>query len=335
MSLSKQLARKFAFPILNAIGFDKIIRNRSKHSRLVLMFHGVSSKDTTWFSPRHMEVHQFEQLMVYLKNNFTILTAKEMAAEKLEEKSEQKKKSICITFDDGYWNNLTIVLPILEKYSIPATFFISTICPYNPKEWTLWADAVSALQKVGHNHLLEIKGLSFTNGVAANGKTVVEAIKELSCQERDTLLQGWYEKYKLEELLLKMDKEIWQMMNIEELKRFAKSPMVAIGSHGHMHYNLGKISHEEALADVEMSKALLEEWLGERIDQIAFPDGSYTEQLKDSLFEKGIKHQYAVNYNSDSERSDRKIIDRFGVSSTTTLHANIFHINKAFQKHGF
>ena len=35
-------------------------------------------------------------------------------------------KNISITFDDGYFDNFEIAMPILEKYSIPATVFINS-----------------------------------------------------------------------------------------------------------------------------------------------------------------------------------------------------------------
>lgn len=34
------------------------------------------------------------------------------------------KKAFCVTFDDGYESNLTLALPVLEKYSVPATVCI-------------------------------------------------------------------------------------------------------------------------------------------------------------------------------------------------------------------
>jgi peptidoglycan/xylan/chitin deacetylase (PgdA/CDA1 family) len=33
---------------------------------------------------------------------------------------------VCITFDDGYRDNLTVAAPVLEKYRLPATLFLAT-----------------------------------------------------------------------------------------------------------------------------------------------------------------------------------------------------------------
>ena len=35
-----------------------------------------------------------------------------------------KQNSVAITFDDGYSDNLTVAIPILEQMRLPATFFI-------------------------------------------------------------------------------------------------------------------------------------------------------------------------------------------------------------------
>ena len=46
--------------------------------------------------------------------------------QKNEYEKQLKKKYVTISFDDGFINNLTNALPLLEKYNVPATFFIST-----------------------------------------------------------------------------------------------------------------------------------------------------------------------------------------------------------------
>lgn len=335
MNIAKFVARNIVFPTLNRIGGDRYIRKKSKNNNLVLMFHGVSSKDTTWFSPRHLEVVHFEKLIIYLKNNFNILSAKDMFSNKGRVSNKNGKKNVSITFDDGYLNNLELALPILEKYEVQATFFISTVCQSELSYPTLWADAVTAIQKIGKQDVIEVGSESFLNGISSTGRHLFDAIKSLTCEERDLLLRDLSERYKLDELLNQLDPEIWKMMSKDQLIHFANSPMVEIGSHGHMHYNLGEITLERAIDDVETSTTLLNSWLQNKTEAIAYPDGSYSTELKNKLTELGLKFQFAVSYKYPSDKDDPVIVNRYGISSTTTFDSNVFHLNKAFQTHGF
>ena len=51
------------------------------------------------------------------------------------------KRSVVITFDDGYLDNLTVASPLLADYDIPATFFVTTANCENG----FWWDRVSGL----------------------------------------------------------------------------------------------------------------------------------------------------------------------------------------------
>src|SRR6202008_4899171 len=46
--------------------------------------------------------------------------------------------TVCITFDDGYLDNLTVAAPILEKHGLPATLFLAT--GYIERAETQWSD---------------------------------------------------------------------------------------------------------------------------------------------------------------------------------------------------
>ena len=41
-------------------------------------------------------------------------------------KDKLPSKSVCITFDDGYLDNLEVAKPLLEKHGLPCLFFIAT-----------------------------------------------------------------------------------------------------------------------------------------------------------------------------------------------------------------
>lgn len=90
-----------------------------RHRLIILMYHQIkptSDDDLT------VSLKNIEQQMEYLATqNFKSYFFKE-----LPENKPLRKKSIIITFDDGYQNNYTYLLPILEKYQLKATIFIAT-----------------------------------------------------------------------------------------------------------------------------------------------------------------------------------------------------------------
>ena len=87
-----------------------------------------------------------------------------------------------------------------------------------------------------------------------------------------------------------MPEEIWKLMDKEALIKFSQSKVIEIGSHGHWHFNLGDFKINEAKLELEKSKQLLEKAIGKSIDMIAYPDGSYTEGVKDVAQKLGYKY---------------------------------------------
>lgn len=89
----------------------------TKYKPTILMYHSIN--DNKFFftvTKKNFEIqikklieagHNFKSMEDIYQNNFDNM-------------------SIVITFDDGYKDNLTNALPILEKYNIPATIYIAT-----------------------------------------------------------------------------------------------------------------------------------------------------------------------------------------------------------------
>jgi peptidoglycan/xylan/chitin deacetylase (PgdA/CDA1 family) len=68
-------------------------------------------------------VKQFERHLQILTTNYRLQTLREWHESSTEPSSQP---TACITFDDGYLDNYEQALRVLEKYDIPATFFITT-----------------------------------------------------------------------------------------------------------------------------------------------------------------------------------------------------------------
>ncbi len=64
-----------------------------------------------------------EQLKTLTKNNFTFMTAKELA-EVIDGKRFLPINPILLTVDDGHWDLSTVILPLLKKYQVKVTAYI-------------------------------------------------------------------------------------------------------------------------------------------------------------------------------------------------------------------
>jgi peptidoglycan/xylan/chitin deacetylase (PgdA/CDA1 family) len=111
----KALLKSAALAFLAPLGL-------SKQRAVILMYHSVNDTNEYFMNVRP-EV--FERHMAYLhKRGLPVISLTELV-QRLREK-RPLGGSVVITFDDGYRDNLTAVLPILKKYGFPATIFVTT-----------------------------------------------------------------------------------------------------------------------------------------------------------------------------------------------------------------
>lgn len=89
----------------------------------VLMYHSIG---TSTLNPYVVSTDRLNKDMQYLKDNeFTTLSTDELYDFMVKNKPVPRK-SVLITFDDGYEDNYTNAFPILKKYNFKATIFVIT-----------------------------------------------------------------------------------------------------------------------------------------------------------------------------------------------------------------
>lgn len=332
MHFPKKIARTFVFPSMMGLKMDHLLRKFGDHNLLNIMYHGVVEKDSNFFSPRHIVKEQFEQHLKYFRKNFDIISSTE-AFQRMQEGKLPKKKTLSISFDDGYQNNLHVALPLLEKYNIKTTFFIASCCIQETPIYYLWPDLITVFTVSYPNEKIEISSNVYLQA-GSSLHQVFEYIKKLDCEKRDQLLSGLVQKYDLEKKLNSLPAEIWKLMNKQELQELSRSSIAEIGSHGNLHYNLGNINPENAKKDMEKSKQLLESAINKEVNILAFPDGSYNDVVKDTAEKIGFPYQMAVDYRLPSDETDKRIMRRHGISSTTTFESNMLLLNMSFKSKG-
>ena len=105
---------------------------------MILMYHRIAEER---FDPWNLCVtpENFSQQLEVLKSSgLNVMHLHELAASLSSGKIP--KRSVVLTFDDGYLDNLENGRPILERYGIPATVFVAS--GYLASEGEFWWDAM-------------------------------------------------------------------------------------------------------------------------------------------------------------------------------------------------
>lgn len=335
MKILKTINRKLVSPILMNLNGDKIVRSFTDNTILNVMYHGVVSKSGNYFSPRHISSEQFEKQLKYFAKEFNVISISE-AFEYVINNYKPKRKTITISFDDGYSNNLYIALPLLEKYKMKTTFFISGTCTEEMEIRALWPDIISCLMYFNKNSLIEIGNRKFKNLIdAESGISLGDFLNSCDIVTLKHSLDYLISKYNVAVKIKTLPNELWSILNKNELKELSDSKIVDIGSHGYSHYNLANLEISEVKNELRMSKEALQNVVGKDIKIIAFPFGSYSSEVKNVAEQLGYEHQMAVSYLHSDDSKDVRILNRHGISSTTTFEANILLLNNAFRTKGF
>jgi peptidoglycan/xylan/chitin deacetylase (PgdA/CDA1 family) len=100
--------------------FKRVLGLSKKESIRILMYHQVLPQSIAYKNDLIVTVENLDEQLIYIKNNFKTVFFKDL------ETSRSIENKIILTFDDGYYNNLQYLLPLLEKHQLKATIFIPT-----------------------------------------------------------------------------------------------------------------------------------------------------------------------------------------------------------------
>jgi peptidoglycan/xylan/chitin deacetylase (PgdA/CDA1 family) len=199
-------------------------------------------------------------------------------------------RSICITFDDGYRDSLDVAAPVLEQYSLPATFFL--IPAFVSRESHAWWERLSWCVLGASVPALHWQGRVIPLGERESRVDLVEElaadVKALSRSERERAVEEMVEQlapvgepYR-EDLFLDWDQS-----------RALVRRGFEVGSHSYRHAILSRETPAEQADDLSRSKKLLESELDAPIDGLAYPNGEhgdFTTETYDALRLAGYTH---------------------------------------------
>jgi peptidoglycan/xylan/chitin deacetylase (PgdA/CDA1 family) len=200
---------------------------------------------------------------------------------------------VVVTFDDGYADNLWNAKPILEKYDLPATVFVTSGHIGSDREF--WWDELDRLLLQGgtlpERLRLSLNGTSYEwefGELAHAGMPQHQTPPYRSLHQLLRPLPEAERRPVLDELLAwagaePVGRSTYRALSPDELFRLAEGNLVEVGAHTVSHPVLSALPATAQLAEVQESKARLEEILGRPVISFAYPYGTRSDYTSETV----------------------------------------------------
>jgi peptidoglycan/xylan/chitin deacetylase (PgdA/CDA1 family) len=256
-----------------------LVANRLATPVLVLLYHRVCELPS---DPQSLAVSpsRFRAQLQWLSKNFPVVRFD-------QDWSSLQRPSVCITFDDGYADNVTHALPIIEELGLHTTFFITAGMVDADREF--WWDELEQLLLIPRDRptqlALQYEGRRIelatadTNACQRAYQALHGLLRPLAHPARERLLQQlrhWVGT-------TGMARDSHRAVDTEQLHRLAASPHAGIGAHTVNHDVLSVLPPAAQRQQIADSRDQLAAAAQLSIDLFAYPYGGRRDFNRDTM----------------------------------------------------
>jgi peptidoglycan/xylan/chitin deacetylase (PgdA/CDA1 family) len=268
------------------------VRRRSPRG-IVLLYHRVAGprRDPQWLdvSPRN-----FDAQLSQLARTSTVLRLDEF--ETRRRAGTLPSRAVAITFDDGYADNLLAAAPLLERYDMPATFFVTAGMIGTDREF--WWDDAERIAFSPRALAAPVPGISVVwttddgappavgSATAPDDWTIAKAmdptprhrlyralcnaLRPLPASEQELKLRALREWAGVPVVA----RPAYRALSVEELRALGARPRLSIGAHTMTHPVLSLLPAAAQRDELMRSRTVLEGHLASAVPIAAYPYGT-------------------------------------------------------------
>ena len=242
----------------------------------------------------------FRRCIQWLKKNGYFFISVDQLIQYVQNQQEFPKGAVWLSIDDGWKDNIQNIIPVINEYKIPITFFIAT----DPVEnqgifwWTFFEKCKDQLPNYFESNSLDLKN-----------------IKE---KDRKKIIQDLKKRCK--------KKVIREVMEIEEVKSLAQNPLITIGSHSVHHALTVNCTDNELEFEIKESKEKLREWANKEVKYFSYPNGRFDGRERKILKESGYKLAATDKKRFITNNDDLYLIPRIGIKDEISFYEAICKI---------
>lgn len=310
-------------------------RRRFFGTAVILLYHRVASASVDSFRLSVTPDHFAQQLEVVRTLGHPI-GLRELDRALID--GSVPRRSVCITFDDGYADNLEQAKPLLERFDVTATVFVAS--GYLGSERGFWWDELE-------NALLRAENLPSSLSLTVRGSTRSWVLSEtarrddpVAGRELCTAVADGIETdlrrdafRSLYQLLLAMpsderqsaldDIRAWmgerprqaapRVLSAADLLDLVDGGLIEVGAHTVTHPCLPGLTSHRQREEIRESRRYLEDVLERPVTSFAYPHGAYSEETISLVKEAGFERACSTIHDVAWQGSDRHRLPRFHV----------------------
>lgn len=306
--------KKYFVNFLSKINAVNYFWKRLPNGLYVFNYHRIGDAQSCQFDRAvfSCSVTAFEQHIKEISENFIVIDTVKLNELIANNKLSDDRYAL-VTFDDGYLDNFTDVLPIMQKYAMPGVFYLVTDF-LNEISIPWWDEIAYILRHSIGKHYQLPNGDEKYHLVDGNIDQVIRHImlkakKMNDCGILDVLADirktfpDAYQYLKKEQVNL--------LMNWDHAQALIAGGM-EIGSHTNSHPILSQLTDSEQLVEIASSKELLEQRLKTSVNSIAYPVGRY-HCYNEKTFQYTQSSGYQIAFNNEPG-SHKKVHNKFDIN---------------------
>jgi peptidoglycan/xylan/chitin deacetylase (PgdA/CDA1 family) len=203
----------------------------------------------------------------------------------------QDDRKYLVTFDDGYRNNLTEALPVLEWHDVPCLFFLTTgfingsVYPYE-LELAAAVEKMDPLSIPGRSEKIPSQTLSDRRLY----RELRRPLKPKQHDAREAFMDQLADRNDYDRA--EVQKE--PVLNWDEVRELSDHPLVTIGVHTHSHVVLAHQPWRVAYRELKSSKHCLEGQIGKPVEYLSYPYGSNSLIVRQMARWLGVRYGFTT-----------------------------------------
>jgi peptidoglycan/xylan/chitin deacetylase (PgdA/CDA1 family) len=275
---------KLVLHAIEYLGGFGLLRYIHKQSPTILMYHRIYDDEYINGIPPL----EFEKQIAYLSKHFNILPIEQLIQD--FNNNRVKPYSLALTFDDGHHDFYTNAWPILKKYNLPASLYITTGF-VDGTTW-LWPDLLKYIllnSKIDRLSVATIGSISTAKKEhVANWHKLGDYCLSLKVDERNKLLLQLAEDAQVS--VSSVPQPPFHSVTWPQLQTMSQEGLV-VGSHTVTHPILSTLATEALRSELTESAKAIERNLGVIPTGICYPNGR-SEDINKAVITEAVSAGY-------------------------------------------